>query len=86
MTRKKLVLAVTNKDGGAHIDDHLETQYHLMKEYGSNMTIHAEGSLGNFDFHFTRGIIEAFIRQISFEVIETLNPFLRAKIDPTNES
>ena len=75
MTRKKLILAVANKDGGAHVDDYLDRQYHLMKEYGSNMTMTAETNLGHLEFHFTRGIIEAFIRQISFEVTETLKPF-----------
>lgn len=69
-SRRKLILAIANKDGGAHIDPELDKEYaELTKEnslgwiYGNDME---SGPLENAS--------PAAVRQITHEVLKTLIP------------
>jgi len=68
-TRKKLVLAVANKEGGTHVDPTLDQQYADLSRFNSlgwKLFVHGEEK----DFNNTP--ILPSIRQISHEVLRTL--------------
>lgn len=67
-TRKDLVLALANKDGGAHVDPELEPSYAaLTRDNSVGWTAsngHEERPLSDIELHS--------VRQIAYELIETL--------------
>jgi len=68
-TRKKLVLAVANKEGGTHVDPTLDQQYADLSRFNSlgwKLFVHGEEK----DFNNTP--ILPSIRQIAHEVLRTL--------------
>ena len=68
-TRKDLVLAVANKEGGAHVDPKLDQQYADLSRFNSlgwKLFVHGEEK----DFNNTP--ILPSIRQIAHEVLRTL--------------
>ena len=69
-SRKSLVLAVSNKDGGAHVDAKLNNEYAaLTKEHSLGFGFISD----NGEFHEVSTKPElACIRQIAFELLKTL--------------
>ena len=77
MTRRQLVLAITNTDGGAHVDSELDMHYYLLKQKSADLTVSFSTKQGKFSFHLDKGINYALVRQISYEVLETLKPDIK---------
>lgn len=75
LTRRALVLAVANRDGGAHVDPKLnETYARLSRANSIGWTRHSGGQSAPI------GMVEwSSIRQIAHEVLRTLVPDYRAK-------
>lgn len=69
LTRKNLVLAVANKDGGAHVDHELDKGYADMTRFGSLGSVFVQD--GN-KRHFATHPELAGVRQISHEVLKSL--------------
>lgn len=69
-TRKELVLAIANKDGGAHIDTELNENYADISRRYSIKAFHVGKSDENLKFQTP--IELASIRQIAFEVLATI--------------
>ena len=66
LTRKDLILTMTNKDGGAHVDEKLPSQYERFKE---NVLFHSV--MGN-EIEVPINIpLNASVYQIGFEIIVT---------------
>ncbi len=76
LSRKQLVLAVANQDGGAHIDPSLHEVYtKLSRTEGTGWTLHSSGTAGL--------VLEAelaAVRQIAHEVLRTLDSSYRKKL------
>lgn len=68
-TRKKLVLALANKDGGAHVDPELDQSY---ADLTRNNSVGAIGSHGDEEYPIDDLVLHT-VRQISFEIMKTLN-------------
>lgn len=68
-TRKDLILAVCNKDGGAHIDQKLNKAYADLTRFGS---LGEEYGLNGIDKGFVTDPELASIRQIAHEVLKSL--------------
>ncbi|WP_306009571.1 hypothetical protein [Bacillus sp. MMSF_3328] len=68
-SRKDLVLSVSNKDGGAHVDKKLNGSYSDLSR-GNSMNLFHENIDGSQKS--ITGIELASIRQITFELLETL--------------
>lgn len=69
-TRKKLVLQVSNKDGGAHVDPELDSDYAALSRFNS-----AGWNVINGDLKvepFKNGPELPSIRQIAYEILLTL--------------
>jgi hypothetical protein len=68
LNRKKLILAVCNQDGGAHIDAKLK------EAYANSMNKHNVQPItnGKDEGIFVSDIISANIRQITYEVLKSL--------------
>lgn len=66
-TRKDLVLALANKDGGAHVQPDIPEDYYVLTR---------QNSIGETDGQGTpvMGIALASVRQIAHEVLKTLKP------------
>jgi hypothetical protein len=68
--RKDLVLALANKDGGAHVDSSLTPEYGALTREGSlGLELHAGGGVMH---HFGEELVRANVRQVGWEVDETL--------------
>ncbi len=68
-SRKDLVLSVVHKDGGTHIDAELNPEYNdLTRNNSLGVTYELENSSGDIP-----GIELASVRQITYEVLKTLN-------------
>jgi hypothetical protein len=68
-SRKDLVLALANKDGGAHVDNKLDQPYSELTRNNSLEVFHQEHSGKLID---VAGVEFASIRQITFELLTTL--------------
>lgn len=65
-SRKDIVLFISNKDGGAHVDPKIEEKYKLLKSgVGTGWELSGGG--------FLQQVIPASIRQIAYEVTYTLH-------------
>jgi len=79
-TRKDLILAVANKDGGAHVDPTLDEKYADLSRRNS-LAWRFHSSMGDVPLP---GPEKAAIRQIAHEVLKTLNPTM-PKMKPKME-
>lgn len=70
LTRKLLILTVANKDGGAHIDSHIDnkTYVDLTKNNAFGWKATINGNAIN-----TSKALYAMVRQVAFEVISSLD-------------
>lgn len=76
LTRKELVLAIANKDGGAHIDEVLDEKYgNLSRRNSLGWTASQGGETGPL-----RAPEKASVRQIAHELLKTLKPGYEKKI------
>lgn len=69
LTRRKLVLAVANKDGGAHVDHKIDEDYANITRFSSLGSVFIQD--GN-KRHFATHPELAGVRQISHEVLKSL--------------
>ena len=67
-SRRDLVLTVADQDGGAHSDPEIDSAYHDLANLNSMGWVFSDGSTESF----LRGIEQASLRHIGFEVITTL--------------
>ena len=68
-TREQLVLAMANKDGGAHVDPKLDSDYANLTKFNSQgWTVDTDGSTDAPD----NSIADASVRQIAFELEQSL--------------
>jgi hypothetical protein len=68
-TRRNLVLAAANKDGGAHVDSALTKEYEALMTTGESGWFHYPGEDGTF-----RPIMDShlmYIRQMGFELLNS---------------
>lgn len=73
LTRKQLVLAMSNQDGGAHVDPSLDEVYHNLKLNNSLGWIVVRHENSGTEY----GLADAelfSVRQIAHEVLRTLDP------------
>jgi hypothetical protein len=68
LSRKALVLAVCNQDGGAHVDAELKKAYASSKNKLPNVYVPG----GQVKVAFISNIVSANIRQITYEVLKSL--------------
>lgn len=66
VTRKELILNVTNKDGGAHVDPNLPTNYHQIKT--TKLILNIKGN----ETEFERNIVYASVIQIGWELLRSI--------------
>lgn len=70
-TRKEIVLAVANQDGGAHVDPKIDTKYiRLARENSLGYKISVDGKL----WKDSKGSELAAIRQITHEILKSFIP------------
>ncbi|PBB86016.1 hypothetical protein [Mesorhizobium sp. WSM3876] len=69
-TRRTLVLFAANKDGGAHVDPHLDTSFEGLKD-GSGIGWVVTGFSSQANGSFIPDVQSHSIRQIAYEVSET---------------
>ncbi len=78
-TRSDLILYVSNKDGGAHVDSHIPQRFVALVRQNSLGWIashnHAEFEMPDVEL--------AAIRQIAHEVLKSYRPSYATKVDPT---
>jgi hypothetical protein len=79
-TRKDLILAVANKDGGAHVDPVLGENYANLSRRNS-LAWRFSGARGDVPLE---GPEKAAVRQIAHEVLKSLNPAMPGKKPKTN--
>jgi len=70
LCRRDLILAVANKDGGAHVDPVLDEKYANLSR-GNSLAWRYRGPRGDIPLE---GPEKAAVRQIAHEVLKTLNP------------
>ena len=74
-TRKKLILALANQDGGAHVDPELDKAYDDLSRNNSIGWFHSNGSESTPVLK-----IELFsVRQIAFELISSIEDYMKGK-------
>ncbi|MCH8153425.1 MAG: SEC-C domain-containing protein [Planctomycetes bacterium] len=78
-TRKDLVLAMANQDGGAHVDPALDEDYARLTRANSLAWYHVPRSGAIVSI---TGVVHGAVRQIAHEVLRTLNPGYAKKIPP----
>ena len=69
-TRRSLVLFAANKDGGAHVDPHLDASFEGLKD-GSGIGWAVTGFSSQADGSFIPDVQAHSIRQIAYEVLQT---------------
>lgn len=69
-TREKLIKLLSNQDGGAHVDPALDSSYAALKHDNSVGWVYSDG----ISEHPIRDIELHSVRQIAYELIETLKP------------
>jgi len=67
-SRKQLVLWMTNKEGGAHIDRDINAAYRDLNSSSLGMSF----SVGGVIKGFSNSSVDASIRQVGWEILETL--------------
>lgn len=77
MSRRDLVLAVANQDGGAHVDAKLNETYGRLSRHNSMGWVHSDGKSETPIPKVER----AAMRQVAHEVLATLDPTYRRKPD-----
>ena len=70
ISRRRLMLAVANQDGGAHIDPELDDIYADLSRTNSMERMYSSGG----SWHPTIGVEHASVRQVAHEVLRTLDP------------
>jgi hypothetical protein len=75
LTRRNLVLAVANQDGGAHVDPHLNEAYARLSRQNSMAWVYEPGGTPIED------AARSAIRQIAHEAMKTLKPGYKRKPD-----
>jgi hypothetical protein len=70
ISRKRLVLAVCNKDGGAHVDPELDDIYADLSRSNSMRRLRSAGA----GWEPIIGVEHASVRQVAHEVLRTLDP------------
>lgn len=68
-SRRDIVLAVANQDGGAHVDPELDEDYAALSK---DNTLGWHFSVGGTETEFPDNPVPASIRQIAHEVLVTL--------------
>lgn len=71
-TRKDLVLAAANKDGGAHVDNQLDGSYADLTRFNSAGWMKFQNGL---ESPFDNDVVGPSIRQIAFEILKTLENY-----------
>ena len=69
LTRKDLVLAAANKDGGAHVDSILDPGYEMVLSGAGWLMTTREGGLVK-NFAFKHGHVSA-LRQMGYEILNS---------------
>jgi len=70
-SRKKLILSLANKDGGAHVDPKLDYKYAVLaRQYSMGWTQSVDGGLSTPFLE----VEKAAVRQIAHEILATLKP------------
>jgi hypothetical protein len=70
-TRKRLVLAAANKDGGAHVDSNLTTEYETLMTTGERGWFYYSPTSNNRDFQPIMNAHLVYIRQMGFELLNS---------------
>ncbi len=70
ITRKRLILAVANKDGGAHVDPELDDIYADLSQGNSMSRMYSSGA----SWQPLVGVEHASVRQVTHEMLRTLDP------------
>jgi hypothetical protein len=74
-TRKDLILATSNKEGGAHVDPKLDIKFeNLLRNNSINWYIHSDIGTEPFGKENIQ-LVMASIRQIGFEMLKTLEKY-----------
>lgn len=72
-SRKELVLWMANKEGGAHVDKDIDTAYRKLSSSSLGMSF----SVGGVNKGFSNSSADASVRQIGWEILETLKKHQR---------
>lgn len=68
-SRKQLILVLANQEGGAHVDPALDARYDaLARKNGLGWSV----THGGTNQPFNGNVVSVAVRQIAYEVIETL--------------
>jgi hypothetical protein len=78
MSRRDLVLALANQDGGAHVDPKLNETYARLSRHNSMGWTNSDGTTATAIPSAER----AAMRQIAHELLATLDPSYRRKTGP----
>lgn len=70
-TRKSLVLAATNKDGGAHVDSDLTTDYETLMTTGERGWFHYSPTNAQDNFQPVMDAHFVYLRQMGFELLNS---------------
>jgi hypothetical protein len=71
MTRRDFILTVANQAGGAHVDPEIDRDYYrIARENETGWWL----SIGDDQLQPVEGLERAYVRQIGFEIYETLQP------------
>ena len=70
-TRKSLVLAAANKDGGAHVDSSLTPEYETLMTTGERGWFHYSPTSMNNDFQPVMDTHLIYLRQMGFELLNS---------------
>ncbi|MFC5142351.1 hypothetical protein ACFPK1_29275 [Actinomycetospora rhizophila] len=73
-TRRKYVLVLANKEGGAHVDPVLDSDYENLARKNA-LGFEFSDSLSGREGDFEGSAVAASVRQIAYEVTESLNDF-----------
>jgi len=72
-SRKQLILWLANKEGGAHIDEDINAAYRKLDKSSLGMTF----SVGGVNKGFSNSSVDASVRQIGWEVRETIKNYMK---------
>lgn len=77
LTREKITFNLANKDGVAHIDEEIPSEYISFKNENIN-----DFYMDNKQAENENSPLLPTIRQIAYEVLESLNPVYRPDVEP----
>lgn len=69
-SREELVLALSNTEGGAHVDPDLDERYDTLARHNG---IGMVASWGKGETPFTGNVVAVALRQVTYETLETLS-------------